>query len=514
MLQAEGPGLSPPPSHFPRYEGLFHWGVLEKKKDAFLILIPILLLLLAVLPFIGCSYWDDEIFSVTAARSWSGLMHVFRDYENNMSLYLIILHFWMKAFGESEVATHALSLLFAATSIPLFYSLERTWFNKTTSLVGALLVVANPIFLYYAIESRSYSLLILSAIGSTSIFTRLVSKPGMFLALVYGLSIAIGVYVHYFAILLVPVHALAISYKNLNWKIISAFLASAVVVLLGLAPLVLFAPHNHSQIDWLARPELRDFKYAVKDLSGGKWADLLFAVCFVLAVKNRFWRKRPQQGYFLPKLSLAWTALPAVLAFLVSFFLKPAFLTRYFVWCLPGAALLACLVIGWSTRNYLIKSILVVLLVCMSEPQAYHALSTKGAGFKEAAAYLVSQARHGESIVAYPFNRAIQISFYLDRMQSSKAFTRPEPITGSLWLPGGGGVDPDPDLGMVEKISKSSSEIDVVCKQTRDLNRVDTMCNRAWLPQIQATITRYHPLQTEKIFGKATLEQVRVIIYK
>jgi mannosyltransferase len=514
MLQDPSSSLPGSRSLIKRYEGLFHWEFLEKKSDYALILIPTFLLLVAVLPFIGNSYWDDEIFSVWASRSWSGLFKVFRDYENNMSLYLIILHFWMKVFGETEVATHALSLVFAVATLPVFYSLERTWFNKTTALVGAMLVVANPIFLYYAVESRSYSLLILSATSSTLILVRLLEKPGLLLGLCYGLSIVLGVYVHYFGILLVPVHALSLAYKNLNRSTIPSFILSALVVLLGLLPLLLFPPHSHNQIDWLARPEFRDFKYAVKDLSGGKWADLLLAVCFLLTLKNHYWKKIPDQGYFLPVLSLAWTVLPAILAFLVSDFVKPAFLTRYFVWCLPGAAILTCLVIGQATRNFLVKSILVILLVCLSIPQAYHALATKGAGFKEAARYLQLHSSPGEAVIAYPFNRAMHISFYLDLMKSSNTFARPQAITSAPWLPGGGGVDPDPDMEEIGRIARSSSKVYVVCKQTKDFNRVDTICNRGWLPEIQQTIAQEHPSQTQEIFGKGTLEQVRVLVFQ
>ena len=100
-----------------------------------------------------------------------------------MSLYLVILHFWIRVFGDSEMATHALSLLFAVITIPVFFALERKLMNRTSSFFGALLLSISPLFVYYAIETRSYSMLILSATVSSLLFIRMLRKPG------YGLAI-------------------------------------------------------------------------------------------------------------------------------------------------------------------------------------------------------------------------------------------------------------------------------------------------------------------------------------
>ena len=129
------------------YSSPFEWDFLEDSGDVFLICIPILLLLMISLRFAFSGYWEDEIFSITTARSWSDMFFVFRNYENNMSLYYVILHAWMKLFGESEIAVHSLSLLFAVLTIPVFYKLERNWLNKSTSMMGGLLLAANPLYL-------------------------------------------------------------------------------------------------------------------------------------------------------------------------------------------------------------------------------------------------------------------------------------------------------------------------------------------------------------------------------
>jgi mannosyltransferase len=214
----------------------------------------VLVLLIICLPHMATGYWADEVFSITASRSLSGLFRMFREYENNMSLYQVILHFWMRVFGESEVATHALSLLTAVITIPVFFALERTWMNKTSSFFGALLLSLSPLFVYDAVETRSYAMLILSVTLSSLLFVRLLRKPGYVMAVWYGLSVGVGVYIQYFGILIPLVHAFALTRRTLTQKYLLVWLVAGVVAALVVSPLALFPPQNKTQVDWIFAP--------------------------------------------------------------------------------------------------------------------------------------------------------------------------------------------------------------------------------------------------------------------
>ncbi|MDP9040761.1 MAG: glycosyltransferase family 39 protein, partial [Bacteroidota bacterium] len=466
-----------------KYSEPFVLDYAEKTSDAFLICIPILLLLIITLPFIASGYWEDEIFSVTASHSWAGLLGIFRNYENNMSLYYVLLHVWMKFFGEAEIATHALSLLFALLTIPVFFKLERIWLNKSTALTGALLFAANPLFVYYALESRSYSLLILSATVSTLLFARLQRKPGYLQGICYGLSVVAATYTHYFGILLIPVHGLTILWNKPQRKQLKYFTLPVLVIFLGILPLLLFPPRNRSQIDWLSKPDLECLGRTLKDLFGGWWVFLILAICMFFVVRNRKFASVDRR--FLSRLSIAWTILPACLLFIFSYLVKPVFLTRFFVWCLPGSALLTCLTVEYTGWNRVRKSMIWLLLLFILLKKSYGTLSTKGSGYKEAVQYLNEQIRPGESVLTYPYYKSIHASYYLTRMPYPNPLVKPLPITRLPYLPGGGGRDPDPDMQALNNVAAGYDKVYLMCKEGSTPTNADSMQNRTWLPQIQ-----------------------------
>ena len=62
----------------------------------------------------------------------------------------MLLGLWIRVFGDSERATHALSLVFGLACIPLAYATARSLFGRRTGLVCALLAALNPFLTYYA----------------------------------------------------------------------------------------------------------------------------------------------------------------------------------------------------------------------------------------------------------------------------------------------------------------------------------------------------------------------------
>ncbi|MDP4131829.1 MAG: glycosyltransferase family 39 protein [Bacteroidota bacterium] len=490
------------------------WPAAEKTGNAILVSLPFILLLAQTLPYISSVYWEDEIFSISVSRSWSSLLAVFRDYENNMSLYYVLLHLWIRIFGETEAATHSLSLLSALITLALFYGLERAWLNKRTALMGAFLLAANPTFAYYAVESRSYSFLILSAVISTRIFVRLLRKPESRVAIWYGISIVCGVYIHYFGILILLVHALSIPRRALTRPYLFRALLSGLIILAGTLPLLLFPPQNRDQIDWIIKPDFTYLLSVLKDLFGGGYVCLLLGVCLLIAARERYWKHDAGDGYFLTRLSLIWTIIPACLIFLFACLVKPAFLSRFFVWCIPGAVILTCLAIESTKLKGFWKMLVCLLLIVMLLMNSFSVLSRKGSGYPEAVQYLNDHVVQGESVLAYPYYKSVHAAFYLDKMPSPNLLATPLIITRSPFVPGGGGRDPDPDLGMLNKIVSDNNRVYLLCREKDESCRADTVQNRTWFLKIRNIIKAKHPRQQTMIFGEGSEQPIRIIIYE
>jgi uncharacterized membrane protein len=72
------------------------------------------------------------------------------------------LHLQRLVFGDSEMAMRSLSLFFAVLSLPLFFMLAECVLKAFIPSVAALTLMAfHPMLIYYSVEIRSYSLLVL-----------------------------------------------------------------------------------------------------------------------------------------------------------------------------------------------------------------------------------------------------------------------------------------------------------------------------------------------------------------
>lgn len=101
------------------------------------------------------SIWRDEAFSILAASR--PLSFIFQNLGIEPPLYYLILHFWMKLFGTSEIAVRSLSFLgFGFATLIVITWAEKLYKRHWLSWYLPLLFFLNPMLLYYAFEVRTY----------------------------------------------------------------------------------------------------------------------------------------------------------------------------------------------------------------------------------------------------------------------------------------------------------------------------------------------------------------------
>jgi hypothetical protein len=115
------------------------------------------------------SYWVDELFSVNqTSGSWSNLLTV-GSTELHTPLYAGLLWVWTRIGGPHETWSRLLSVLFAAASVavahrglrPVALCHDVRWAVTTATAASATSLV-------YSLETRSYALLLLGAVGLTA----------------------------------------------------------------------------------------------------------------------------------------------------------------------------------------------------------------------------------------------------------------------------------------------------------------------------------------------------------
>jgi len=72
--------------------------------------------------------------------------------------YYIVLHYFTRLLGDSEIAARSLSLLFALGALWLIYALARDLFNAEIGVVALALWILNPIAVVFAWQARCYSM--------------------------------------------------------------------------------------------------------------------------------------------------------------------------------------------------------------------------------------------------------------------------------------------------------------------------------------------------------------------
>jgi mannosyltransferase len=143
--------------------------------------------------------WLDEAQSVNIARLPLGELHRALRRDGAPPLYYVLLHYWMQVVGTSDAQIRALSGLFGVLALPLMWWIVRRGFGKIESWAALGILAASPFAVYYAVEARMYSLLILLATAAIGAAMALMAKATLPRAALVALIATALVYTHYWS---------------------------------------------------------------------------------------------------------------------------------------------------------------------------------------------------------------------------------------------------------------------------------------------------------------------------
>lgn len=194
------------------------------KRYSFILPLIILLgiaLRLFILSYRG-SLWFDEAFSVHFASMDLGRMLSYLRFENNPPFYFILLHFWMKIFGNAELATRLLSMSFGLAAIPLTYLIGKRLHSSTAGLFASFLTAISSFQVFYSVETRMYSLYMFLALAAMLLYKLLEERrnnniPCNGLRLLFFLTLSLLIWTHTTAWLIIAALALYVFWKS-GWS--------------------------------------------------------------------------------------------------------------------------------------------------------------------------------------------------------------------------------------------------------------------------------------------------------
>jgi mannosyltransferase len=379
------------------------------------------------------SVWLDESISVGQATK-QGVWVTLTGRGDNMGLHSFLLHVWIKAFGESEIAIRSLSVFFAALCVPAVYLAGRRLFDRRAGLVAAVLLAPNAFFVQWAQQARGYTLLILLVTLSSYFFLGELERPSRANRVAYVVSSAAALDAHSFAAFVVLAQLLTVLALRRRAAFTKSWLGvAAAIAVLGLPEGIHALDTGAAQLSWISTPNGASLRKALLDLGGGGWwalAVLLggcgLAVLRAMKVGDR-WRE-----CFLA----TWLVVPVALSFAGSF-VQPMFLSRYLLVSLPALVLLAARGLTKLPSPALLAALVAVACAFGLQVSNWYAAPARE-DWRAATRYVLASTHPGDAVLYYPTFAQTPFAYY-ERLDGGRAGTPPAtlPHLGSdprVWL--------------------------------------------------------------------------------
>jgi hypothetical protein len=124
------------------------------------------------------SMWVDETFSVwLASHSVAGILQWIVRIDQHPPLYYFLLHYWMGLTGDTAYYVRFLSVLFGTATIPIMYLIGKRLSGTMMGVAAAAILAFSTFHIYYAQETRMYTLLTFTAAVAIYALVRLLTDP-------------------------------------------------------------------------------------------------------------------------------------------------------------------------------------------------------------------------------------------------------------------------------------------------------------------------------------------------
>jgi hypothetical protein len=331
---------------------------------------------------------------------------------NNHPVFSLIEHAVWSAGFHSETALRVAPIAFGALAVGLLaWECARRFGLLAGACAGAILA-ANPLFAFLSRELRDYSLIVLCAVSSTILLTRLLEpdRRRPLLRIGYVLILAVGLASHlWFTPVIVAHAAIVLSQRKLERAWVFSWLGAAV---LGSAIYVRIAADMfHGQANGFSNNSFPT--KTTRLLLGHQWFAVAIlagfvAFAFALSRKNR-------------AVTYALVVIGAIVAF-VWIVIRPQGLgPRFLIWLVPVVALSAAVIVArkpWA-------AVLVLIAVgAMVGDQAGRWVSASP-NLAQAAAIVDSASARGLHVCGYKAGQWAVLAY-----TSSPRYLPPEGVSG------------------------------------------------------------------------------------
>lgn len=291
--------------------------------------------------------------------------------------------------GDSDWWLRLPSVVFAASSVPVFFVLAKRLVSVRSSISGAGLVALSPALMHHAQEARSYSLTVLLVLLGWLAALRLSDAPSQSARRWYVAVAVAAVYAHFIAILFVA--------AQLAWLFAAhrreAFRSGAWISVLVLPQLALIVgpqAHGPGWIQPLSAGQIGDM---LRYLAGTElqWVAAMVVSTWIIGGHAALTRTGSES-----RAPVAWVVLPFFGLLAVSAAVSPMFVERYLVMLVPGAVLLVCIAADTFPR---LGTVVVASLTLISALGLHSTLTRDEPDWRSATHLLLAESDSNEAVL-------------------------------------------------------------------------------------------------------------------
>ena len=314
--------------------------------------------------FIGGQLWMDEAITTgIASHPLSAIPGLLR-HDGSPPLYYFLLHFWIRAFGPSEIATHWLSVLFGLLTIPAAFWAGYSLIGRRAAIDAATLFAFSPFITAYAGETRMYELMgLLAVLATTAYIHAFVFRRRGYL-IMFAICQALMLYTHAWgifygigaALALIPIWLVSDDRRGLVKDALMAFVGAGILFLPWLPNFIYQA--SHTGAPWAPPPRFGAPVLLSRDLIGGDRITVALLISLIIGLATLFTKRYRRTR----EATMMWALIVLPIATLLIAWLAsqitPAFVSRYFAPALAPILLLA----AWGCARAGIVGLVAILL--------------------------------------------------------------------------------------------------------------------------------------------------------
>ncbi|MBQ1014390.1 glycosyltransferase family 39 protein [Micromonospora sp. M51] len=371
--------------------------------------------------------WRDEFATLDAARMGLRELYALVQQKDLVLLpYYLGMHFWVRLFGDSEVALRLPSMIAVAIAAALTALQGRMLYGPRVGLLAGVLFGLLPVVTRYGQEARPYGLVI-AAVAAAGLFAVMATQRHSRVAWIcYALMLVLVGWLHLIALVVLPAHGLLVlleARRRQSWQPVTWWMGATAAAVAVLSPLVWLAKAQSGQIAWIQPVPVGDLSEWMLELPGAIGVGGVLLGLGILGCVGG----GPRVGYLaawaLGPLILLWALTPVMLLFTERYvlFVLPA-------WCLLAAA--GVQVAAQRLSTFTVAVPVLVLLVGLSSHVALRAPVTEFEPDLRGAAAVIDQQRRTGDLVAYtgpfPWWANAGIKYYLQEKPLPEVFQTTE----------------------------------------------------------------------------------------